>query len=304
MSEMRFDGKSVVITGGGRGFGREHARLLANRGARVVIADYGVNMDGTGSDPSVVEAITKEINDSGGEAIGLCVNVAEEAEAAKVVRAAVDNHGGLDILVNNAGIYNGLWFEDVSSEQVRRMVDFHYLGTVWTTKAAWPHLTKSPTGNVVCTTSESVFGNIPKSVDYAGPKGAVLAFIKAMALNGRAHGVRVNGISPRGATRMATPELLAYVYDRTEFDASGAFEKAMRPEYASAAIGFLAHESCPLSGEVIVCGGGLAMRMFISESKGISAPEGQGLSPEDLRDQMEQLMDPTGAMIMTYDLWN
>jgi NAD(P)-dependent dehydrogenase (short-subunit alcohol dehydrogenase family) len=304
VSEMRFDGKSVVVTGGGRGFGREHVRLLASRGARVVIADYGVNMDGTGSDPSIVEAITKEINDDGGEAIGLCVNVAEEAEAAKVVQTAVEAHGGLDILVNNAGIYNGLWFEDVTSEQVRRMVDFHYLGTVWTTKAAWPHLKKSPTGNMVCTTSESIFGNIPKSPDYAAPKGAVFAFIKAMALNGRAHGVRVNGISPRGETRMATPKVLAYVYDTTEDQFQGDFQKTMRPPYASAAIGFLTHESCTLSGEIIVCGGGLAMRMFISESKGISAPPGEGLSPEDLRDQLDELMDPTGATIMTYDLYN
>ena len=299
MSEMRFDGKSVIVTGAGRGFGREHARLLARRGARLVLADYGVEMNGLGTDPSIVEAITKEINDNGGEATAIFANVSVRTEAERVVQTAVDTYGKLDVLVNNAGIYAGNWLEDVDSDQVRRMVEFHYLGTVWMTRAAWPHLKEGP-GCIVNTASEAIIGNIPKSPDYAGPKGAVFAFTKAMALDGQRYGIRVNAISPRGNTRMATPEVLSFVFDAPKENFEGEYFESMRTEYSSSAITFLAHESCSLSGEVIVCGAGLAKRMALIETQGLSVPEG-GLSPEDLRDGLDQLMDTTDAWVMVYD---
>ncbi|HEY6531939.1 MAG TPA: SDR family NAD(P)-dependent oxidoreductase [Acidimicrobiales bacterium] len=303
MSEMRFDGKSVIVTGAGRGFGREHARLLAKRGARLVLADYGVEMNGLGSDPSIVEAITKEINDNGGEAIGLFANVADEKEAAGIVQTAVDAYGGLDVVVNNAGIYAGNWMEDTDNDQYRRMVDMHYLGTVWVTKAAWPHLKQAEHGSVVNTSSEAIIGHIPKSPDYAGAKGAVNSFTKALALNGRQHGLRVNAVAPRGNTRMSTPEVLSFVYDSPIENYRNEFFDQMLPEYVSPAVAYLAHESCPLNGETIVCGGKLAMRVMYVETQGITFDEGN-VTPEYLRDNIDTVMDPTDGTVVTIDMWN
>ena len=140
MNELRFDGKSMIVTGGGRGFGRAHALILASRGAKVVVADYGVDVDGTGSSPEPAQLVAKEIEAAGGVAVPCFANVADEDGANPVVQTALDEFGRLDVVVNNAGICDPHLFEDMTMDRFRRMVDFHYLGTVHVTKAAWPHL--------------------------------------------------------------------------------------------------------------------------------------------------------------------
>ena len=204
-NELRFDGRSVIVTGGGRGFGRCHALLLASRGARVVVADYGVELDGSGSSPEPAEQVVKEIESAGGEAVACFANVADEGGAQEIVDTALKAFGRLDVVVNNAGIYAGDWFDGVDNAQFRRMVEYHYLGTVFVAKAAWPHLKSAEHGCIVNTSSEAVVGHIPKSPDYAGAKGAVFAFTKALALNGKLHGVRVNAVAPRGTRGCRVP---------------------------------------------------------------------------------------------------
>ncbi len=302
MEELRFDGRSVIVTGGGRGFGRCHALLLASRGARVVVADYGVEVDGSGSSPEPAEQVAKEITAAGGEAVPCFANVAEEAGAATIVQTALDSFGGIDVVVNNAGIWDGDWFEGVSNEQFRRMIDFHYLGTVYVSKAAWPHLKAADHGCIVNTSSEAAIGHIPKNADYAGAKGAVFSFTKSLALNGKRHGLRVNAVAPRGNTRMSGPNILARTFDRPEEEFVGEFYQQMRPEYVSPAVAFLAHESCPLNGEVIVCGGLLAMRMAVIETKGLTFTD--TVTPEDLAENVDQLMDPTDAEVVSIDMWD
>jgi hypothetical protein len=299
MDELRFDDKSVIVTGGGRGFGRQHALLLASRGARVVVADFGVNMDGTGSSPEPAEQVANEIEAAGGEAVACFANVAQEAGAAEVVQTAVKAFGGVDIVVNNAGIWDGNWIDQLSNEQFRRMLDYHYLGTVYVTTAAWPLLKSAPKAAIVNTTSEAVIGHIPKNPDYAGAKGAVLSFTKSLALNGRLFDIRVNAIAPRGSTRMSSPQVLAHTFDRKEGDYN--LDESLRPENASPAVAFLAHESCPLNGEVIVCGGLVAMRLAIIETKGVTFHE--KITPEDLADNLDSLMHPTDAQVMGVDVW-
>lgn len=301
MNELRFDGRSVIVTGGGRGFGRCHAHLLASRGARVVVADYGVELDGSGSSPEPAQLVAKEIESAGGEAVACFANVADVAGAESIVQTALDAFGGIDVVVNNAGIYAGEWFDGLSLEQFRRMVDFHYLGTVNVCKAAWSHLKSADHGCIVNTSSEAIIGHIPKSPDYAGAKGAVFSFTKALALNGRMFGIRVNAVAPRGNTRMSSPEILARTFDQPEESFHNDFIGNMRPEYVSPAVAFLAHESCPLTGEVIVCGGLLAMRLAVIETKGVTFTD--NITPEDLAENLEQLMDPTDPQVMGIDLW-
>jgi NAD(P)-dependent dehydrogenase (short-subunit alcohol dehydrogenase family) len=301
MSELRFDGRSVIVTGGGRGFGRQHALLLASRGARVVVADFGVEVDGTGSSPEPAEEVAAEIQAAGGEAVPCFADVAVPADAERIVQTAVDAFGGVDVLVNNAGIWNGEWFDALPLEQFGRMIDVHYLGTVNTCKAAWPYLKAAENGCIVNTSSEAVIGMVAKNPDYAGAKGAVYSFTKALALNGQMFGVRVNAIAPRGTTRMSTPEVIAFTMDAPVENFQNEFFYNMKPEYVSPAVGFLAHESCTLTGEVLMCGGKEAKRLALIETVGLTFENDP--TPEDLADNVEKLMDTTDAMIMTINAW-
>jgi NAD(P)-dependent dehydrogenase (short-subunit alcohol dehydrogenase family) len=141
---------------------------------------------------------------------------------------------------------------------------------------------------------------VPKAAAYSGAKGGVFAFSRAIALDGRRIGIRVNSISPRGNTRMVAPERMSRHYDQPpEFFKSEWFA-GMKVEYASAAVVFLAHDSCELTGETLVCGGGLVMRLAMVETKGIQKENG-GVSAEEIAASLDQVMDMTDATLMTID---
>lgn len=294
MDELRFDGRSVIVTGSGRGVGRCHALLLASRGARVVVADLGGELDGSGSSADPADQVVKEIEASGGEAVACYASVAEKDGAASIVQTALDAFGRLDVVINNAGIAEPDWFEDLSLERFERMVAVHYLGTVSVTKAAWPYLQAAGYGRIVNTCSEGAFGMVPKCTSYGGAKGAVFGFTKSLALDGARHGILVNAVAPRANTRLSAPAVLSHTYDVPE----GQFKDSMMqfpPEQVSPAAVFLAHESCQLNGEVLVAGGGQVMRLAVVETQGIS---GGALTPEDISGKLDTLMDPTDAQLM------
>src|ERR1700747_3422811 len=123
MTELRFDGRVAVVTGAGRGVGRRHALLLANKGARVVVADYGVGIDGAGSTPAPAEEVVKEIKDGGGEAVACFASVGDERGAEHIGAAAIDAFGRLDVVINNAGIHDPGLFDALSVDQFRKMID-------------------------------------------------------------------------------------------------------------------------------------------------------------------------------------
>ena len=302
MDELRFDGKSVIVTGAGRGFGRCHSLLLASRGARLVVADYGVELDGTGSSPQPAEDVAREINELGGEAIPVFADVSSPTGAAAVVKAAIHGLGGVDVLVNNAGISDPDWFDAQDEDRIRRMTDFQYYSVVWMSRAAWKPLRVSG-GCVVNTASEAMLGNVPKAASYSGAKGGVFAFSRALALDGRRHGIRVNLVAPRGNTRMSAPGVLARHFDQPEEAFDNPIMNAMRPELVSPAVAFLAHESCHLNGVTVICGGGQAMMLACVETTGITI-EGRDITPEDLAINIDALQDMNNATLMGIDMFN
>ncbi len=294
MTELRFDGRSVIVTGAGRGIGRCHALLLASRGARVVVADLGGELDGSGSSTDPANEVVKEIEAAGGEAVACHASVADRRGAASIVEAALDSFGRLDVVVNNAGIADPDWFEDLSFERFERMVAVHYLGSVYVVKAAWPHLQAAGNGRIVNTCSEAAIGIVPKATSYGGAKGGVLGFTKCLAVDGMRYGIQVNAVVPRANTRLSAPSVLAHTYDVPEDD----FDDTMvhfPPEQVSPAAAYLAHESCRLNGEMLIAGGGQVLRLAMVESRGIS---GDHMTPEDIEAELDTLMDISDGQVM------
>jgi NAD(P)-dependent dehydrogenase (short-subunit alcohol dehydrogenase family) len=291
MSTLRFDGQVAVVTGAGRGMGRCHALLLASRGAKVVVADFGVDLDGSGSSQEPATEVVRDIEAAGGEAVACFASVATEQGANSIVESALEAFGRLDVLINNAGISNPELFEDQTTDQFRTMVDVQYLGTVYVTKAAWPHFMKAGYGRIVNTVSEGPLGIHEKMTSYGGAKGGVIGFTLALAAEGRKYGVSVNGFSPRIATRLSAPEVLAKVYDLPKEHFAESM-KRFPPELASPAAVFLAHESCPLNGVILVSGGGQVLRMAIMQNEGATSEE---ISPEFIAQNISQVIDMSDA---------
>jgi NAD(P)-dependent dehydrogenase (short-subunit alcohol dehydrogenase family) len=295
MTQLRFEGRVAIVTGAGRGVGRTHALLLANRGAHVVVVDHGGNIDGGGSSAGPADEVVGEIVAAGGQAIACHASVADEASAAVIVDNALQTYGRVDIVMNNAGIHDPGLFEDLSAQQFRRMLDVHYLGTAFVTRAAWPHLKQQGYGRVVNTVSEAMLGGIPTLTSYGAAKGAVFSLTRNLATEGRAHGIGVNAIAPRAYTRLsasASDERASELsLSQQQMDAIHA---SMPPELCSPAAAFLAHESCVLSGEVLQVGMGSVSRIAVLYSQGISKAD---LTVEDVADSLDAIMDMSDGRI-------
>jgi len=294
MAELRFDGRVAIVTGAGRGVGRCHALLLAARGAKVVVADLGGELDGTGESSAPAELVVKEIEAEGGEAVAAFASVAEEAAANSIVQTAIDAFGRLDIVVNNAGIAAPEYFETHNMDKFRLMNAVHYLGTVYVTKAAYPHLEAAGYGRIVNTCSEAVLGMVPKATSYAGGKGGVLGFTKGLALDAMRHGILVNAVAPRAGTRLSGPDVMAATYDQPAELFTG-LPGQFPPEQVSPVMAYLAHESCTLNGEIIVAGGGQAMRLALLETQGIQSDD---MTPEFVAEHVDQLLDLKDANLI------
>ena len=257
----------------------------------MVVADLGGELDGSGASAQPADEVVKEIEAAGSEAVACYASVADEAGAASIVKTALDAFGRLDVVINNAGIGDPERFEDQTTEQFRRMLGVHYLGTVYVSKAAWRHVVEAGRGRIVNTCSEGALGIHGKMTAYGGAKGGAIGFTLALAAEGAKYGIAVNGFSPRAFTRLSAPDVMAKVYDRPaeEFATSMV---TFPPELASPAAVYLAHESCPLNGVMLVCGGGQVLRLAFAENEGFSS---DAMSPEAIAANIDQIVDMSNA---------
>ncbi|HEY8543441.1 MAG TPA: SDR family NAD(P)-dependent oxidoreductase [Acidimicrobiales bacterium] len=272
---LTFDGRVVVVTGAGRGLGRSHALAFAERGARVVVNDPGAGLDGRGSSAGPADEVVAEIAARGGEAVADRSDISTPEGAQALVDGAVGAFGRLDVLVNNAGILRDASLPKLGDDDVRRVIEVHLLGSIWTCRAAWPHLRESGHGRIVNTTSVAGYlGNFGQA-NYGAAKGGLIALTKVLAVEGARHGIRANAVAPGARTRM-TEALLGDLVDR------------MDPALVSSAVVWLAHEECEASGEVFAVAAGRVARVFVAQSRGHFSPT---LTPEEVRDNWDRVMD-------------
>jgi NAD(P)-dependent dehydrogenase (short-subunit alcohol dehydrogenase family) len=299
MAELRFNDRVAIVTGAARGIGRSYALLLASRGARVVVADYGGGPTGTGSSPEPAADVVREITEAGGDAVACCASVSEEPSAARIVDAAIEAFGRLDIVVNNAGIHDPGMFCDLSIGQFQRMLEVHYLGTLFVIRSAWPHFVRGGYGRVVNTVSEAMLGGNAELTSYGAAKGAVFGLTRNLATEGLGHGIQVNAIAPRALTRLSAAHTEQMAVERSiPKEMMDKINASMTPDLVAPAVAFLAHESCPLNGEILQAGMGGVARIAVLCSQGISKRE---LTPEDIADNLDTIMDLTGGEVRSAD---
>jgi NAD(P)-dependent dehydrogenase (short-subunit alcohol dehydrogenase family) len=216
---MSLEGLVALVTGGGRGIGRAHSMLLAERGARVLVCDLGVALDGTGSDASVAQQVVDEIVAAGGTAIAGPIDISDFAGGVAVVDIALEAFGRLDIVVNNAGLAGAAPGDDAETA-LWRLLAVNFVGTIGVIRAAWPALVASGRGRVINTVSEASWPNVSSGnvavdlaeragaareapfVAYGSAKAAVWSATLSLAAAGAPHGITVNAISPGAFTRM------------------------------------------------------------------------------------------------------
>ena len=278
MADLGFDGKVAIITGAGGGLGRSHALDLAKRGALIVVNDLGGASDGTGSSETAAQKVVDEITAAGGEAVANYDSVATPEGGASIVQTAVDTFGRIDIIINNAGILRDTSFKNMTPDQLNPVLDVHLRGAFYVTQPAWQIMRDQGYGRIINTSSGAgIFGNFGQT-NYGAAKMGLVGLTRVLAVEGAKNNIKANAIAPVAKTRM-TEELLGPAADK------------LAPELVTPVVTYLAHEDCPVSGEVYSVGGGRVARVFVGVTPGHFDAE---LSPESVRDNFDKIRDESG----------
>jgi NAD(P)-dependent dehydrogenase (short-subunit alcohol dehydrogenase family) len=272
------DGRVVIITGAGRGIGREHALLMASEGAKIVVNDLGGNSDGTGSDAGPAQEVVDEIKAMGGEAVANTDSVTSWEGGQRMVNAAVTAFGDLHVLVNNAGILRDRVLVNMTEGEWDAVIDVHLKGhfvpSRWAA-AYWREKSKELGGpvkaSIINTASGAMLGNGGQT-NYTAAKAGIAAATLVMAQELGRYGVRANCLAPVARTRLTlqTPGLGDVVAPPED---PGQFDK-FDPANVSPLVAYLATADCPFTGGVFHVGGnevGLYGGWSLSEEKILAA---------------------------------
>ncbi|CDP88556.1 MULTISPECIES: SDR family NAD(P)-dependent oxidoreductase [Mycolicibacterium] len=281
MSTLRFDDRVAVITGAGRGLGREYALLLASRGAKVVVNDPGGSLTGDGSDAAPAQQVVDEIVSAGGQAVAVTDSVATAEGGQAIIDKAVEQFGRVDILIHNAGTVRRGSLKELTYNDFEAVLDVHLRGAFHVVRPAFPLMCEAGYGRVVLTSSiGGLYGN-HEVANYAAAKAGILGLCNVVALEGAAEGVLCNAIVPGAVTRMAEG------LDTSAYPPMG-------PELVAPAVGWLAHESCSVTGEYFVAIAGRLARAAVVESPGVYRP---AWTVEEVGEQMDRIRDISEPVI-------
>jgi len=282
VSERRYDDRVAVITGAGRGLGRAYAMLLASRGAKIVVDDPGGSVEGEGRDTGLAEEVAREIRAAGGDAVGCTESVATPQGGEAIIETALDHYGRIDILIHNAGNVRYGSLEEISQEDFRAVVDVHLLGAFHVVRPAFPVMCRAGYGRVVLTSSIGGLYGTHDVVNYGMSKAGMLGLNNVIAIEGAAKGVKSNIILPGAVTRMAEG------LDTSQYPPMG-------PELVAPVVAWLAHESCSVTGEMLISVAGRVARAFVAETEGVYRPS---WTIDDVAEHIDAIRDTRQQWIL------
>ncbi|MGH2785924.1 MAG: SDR family NAD(P)-dependent oxidoreductase [Actinomycetota bacterium] len=285
MGDVRFDGKVAIVTGAGGGLGRQHALLLASRGAAVVINDLGGNPDGTGAGTTPADQVVKEIADAGGQAIANYDSVTTPEGGEAIVKAALDAFGQVDIVINNAGILRDKSFVKLPPADTEAVLDVHLKGAFFVSQPAFRFMKeRGGYGRFIFTASAAgIFGNFGQA-NYGAAKMGLVGLSNVLAQEGSKYNILSNVIAPIAQTRLLG-------------DLLGPLAEKLEPSQVSGLVAYLCSEDSTLTHEIFSVGGGRVARIFVGLTPGWFGGAGSVPTPEDVRDHLDEIRETNGFII-------
>jgi NAD(P)-dependent dehydrogenase (short-subunit alcohol dehydrogenase family) len=280
MSQIRFDDRVALVTGAGGGLGREHALELARRGAKVVINDLGGAMDGTGGNSAAAEAVVKEIEAMGGQAMANGSSVSDAAGVKKMIDDTMTRFGRIDIVIANAGILRDKSFSKMTLEDIDLVLAVHLRGSFLPIHAAWDIMKAQNYGRIVVTTSSTgLYGNFGQA-NYGAAKLGVVGMMNTLKIEGAKNNIKINTVCPIAATRMTSGLMSESALDN------------LKPEYVTPGVINLVKEDAP-TGMILSAGAGAFSMARIVETAGAYVGTGKDLTAEAVAAKWAQITDVT-----------
>ena len=290
--DLRYDGQVALITGAGRGIGREHALLLASRGCKVIINDPGIAYDGGGSTQTkIADQLVEEIRSAGGDALANYDSV-ENGEA--IIGASMSTYGRIDIVINNAGIVTPETWTELTLESWQKTINVNLTGVFSVMKAVWPTFIEQKYGRVVFTASPAIYG--AGVAAYAASKAGVIGIANSLQFEAKKLklDINCNTIIPQANTRMVkdlNSDINASRLAKGKSELKSAPQEILDqlgPEKVSAMAAWLSHKDCKYQAKVFEAGAGYFAQLNWARSTPLFATEKEGIidapKPENIRE--------------------
>ncbi len=265
MSEIRYDGRVVIVTGAGNGLGKSHALQFAARGAQVVVNDLGGSAFGEGADTAAADIVVDEIKAAGGDAVA---NYDSVTDGESIVQAALDTYGRIDVVVNNAGILRDTSFHKMTDGDWQLVMDVHLMGAYKVSRAAWEHMREQQYGRIVFTASAAgIYGNFGQA-NYAAAKLAQYGLAQTLAVEGVKRNILVNTIAPIAGSRLTETVMPQEIVEQ------------LKPEYVSPLVLKLCDEKHQETGCLYEVGAGWIGQLRWQRTLGVGFALDHPITPE------------------------
>ena len=297
--ELRYEGQVALVTGAGRGIGREHALLLAARGCKIIVNDPGIAFDGSGTaQQRVADEVVAEIRSAGGEAVA---NYDSVEQGNTIVDAGMEAFGRIDIVINNAGIVTPQTWSELTLDSWQKTIDINLTGVFSVMKAAWPIMVAQRYGRCVVTASPAIYG--AGVAAYAASKAGVIGLANSLQFEAKKLklDIKCNVVIPQAATRMVQDlnsniSASRVAQGKSELPAAPAeILERMGPEKIAAMVAWLVHRDCESEAQIYEAGAGYFAQLNWARSAPLFATEKEGVInaplPEHIRDGLDTLAD-------------